>query len=161
MRKLACILVSIAILTASVGVPITGVPAAVDLGGEDFPCRNHGCGCQNAEMCRTQCCCFGPSTPKPVVSDKPDSCCSAKKTPRSVACSSAKSPNNEKTRFAFRSAGCSGVAWNLVTIARLFVSINPLSNLPSLQPQGVLYVSLDSITPLSSVIPVTPPPRHA
>jgi hypothetical protein len=33
--------------------------SAKDL-GQPFPCRNHPCGCQNAEQCWRNCCCFTP-----------------------------------------------------------------------------------------------------
>ncbi|MCB9839228.1 MAG: hypothetical protein H6813_07820 [Phycisphaeraceae bacterium] len=30
-------------------------------GAERFPCESHACGCTDAELCRTDCCCYSPS----------------------------------------------------------------------------------------------------
>jgi hypothetical protein len=56
---------SILVLLGTTGIPL---PMGLPVVDEDFPCRNHACGCLDAEMCRTKCCCF-----KPKVVKKP--CC--------------------------------------------------------------------------------------
>jgi hypothetical protein len=40
---------------------------------EDFPCREHTCGCHTAEQCRTSCCCF-PRAPRVIVEAPCASC---------------------------------------------------------------------------------------
>lgn len=34
------------------------LPATKTIVSADVPCAHHDCGCQTAEQCRTQCCCF-------------------------------------------------------------------------------------------------------
>ena len=43
-------------LALLVGIPLP-LPAAKD-SSRPFPCQHHRCGCQNAEQCWRQCCCF-------------------------------------------------------------------------------------------------------
>jgi len=55
-RRLVVGHVIVAYLVAAIGFPL---PAAASRGeGEAFPCQGHRCGCQSAEQCWRQCCCF-------------------------------------------------------------------------------------------------------
>lgn len=65
---------------------------------EWYPCKDHGCGCSSAEICRTNCCCF----PKQPV-EKESSCCDADHRDE---------PKTEEPHAKFtlviRAASCSG-----------------------------------------------------
>lgn len=67
-QKLTASILTCAFVAASVGFPLPALPIR---GDAEFPCRDHGCGCYSAEMCRTNCCCY-PAISRP---EKP-SCCS-------------------------------------------------------------------------------------
>jgi len=64
--KFTASILLLAFVAASIGFPM---PSFVPRGDADFPCRGHNCGCDSAEMCRTNCCCF------PAFSQKKQSSC--------------------------------------------------------------------------------------
>jgi hypothetical protein len=57
-RRLVVGLVLFAYFTATTGFPLPATAARDD--GAPFPCQGHRCGCQSAEQCWSQCCCFSP-----------------------------------------------------------------------------------------------------
>jgi hypothetical protein len=66
-RRLVVGAVLLAYLVAATGFPTPAAASRND--GEAFPCQGHRCGCQSAEQCRRQCCCFSPEV---------DACCKRK-----------------------------------------------------------------------------------
>lgn len=125
-------------LGAMVGVPVPSASTFTTTADENFPCKNHGCGCRTAEMCRTACCCFKP---EPVTT----SCCSAK-------------PEESKpARAAFEALKCQNIdGWNLLHCPIVAVVSVPAFNKPSL-PAVVRRHFSDSI-PASNALEVAPPP---
>ncbi len=76
-NQLTSVATTTVFLLAMVGFPL---PELGPQGGEDFPCKDHGCGCTSALMCRTACCCVKQPA---VETNKPEptgGCCSTKKT---------------------------------------------------------------------------------
>ncbi len=93
--KFASVLTTVTMLLAIVGFPL---PQSEPKGDADFPCRDHGCGCTTALMCRTACCCVKPAK-KPLANKSLGGCCSAKKdTPA------------KKTGWAIGATGCQGLS---------------------------------------------------
>ena len=45
-----------------------------------YPCMAHACGCNNAQQCLSNCCCFGPAAAKMAAAK------SSEKTPRRACC---------------------------------------------------------------------------
>jgi len=57
-RSSAAMALIVAYLAAAIGIPL---PVRVDKDrSRPFPCQDHACGCQNAEQCWHQCCCYSP-----------------------------------------------------------------------------------------------------
>lgn len=64
------------LLWIGAGAPMPPERSPVRIAADtDFPCRGHGCGCRDAEMCRTSCCCVKP---RPT-------CCASRKAARPSA----------------------------------------------------------------------------
>lgn len=58
-RRTVALLALFAYMTAIVGVPL---PASVNKQhASPFPCQHHSCGCQTAEQCWGECCCYSTS----------------------------------------------------------------------------------------------------
>ena len=85
--RLIGILTLLGFWAASVGFPVANLPEKAD---EDFPCRGHRCGCLNAEMCRTHCCCQKPAAVRTCCArkaannchhERPDEECSRAEAP--------------------------------------------------------------------------------
>jgi len=55
-RRLVVGPIIVAYLVAAVGFPLPATASRGD--GGAFPCQGHRCGCQTAEQCWRQCCCF-------------------------------------------------------------------------------------------------------
>ena len=97
--KLASILTTVTMLLAIVGFPL---PQSGPMGDADFPCRDHGCGCTTALMCRTACCCAKPAV-KPALTKTKSAggCCSTKNdTPK------------KKTGWVIGATECQGLSAN-------------------------------------------------
>jgi hypothetical protein len=54
---LVCVAV-VAYCASAVGIAIPLPAASPKVATEPFPCQHHRCGCQTADQCRRQCCCF-------------------------------------------------------------------------------------------------------
>jgi hypothetical protein len=127
-RIISCILL-MAWLRARVGVPGPGEAMQQEASGEDFPCRGHGCGCRNAEMCRTACCC---AKAEPVA----HSCCS--EGPKA----NAERPQRETV---FQVLKCQGLhAWNVV-------------GLLALTSQDTFVLEFSASAPLRTMLDCAPP----
>jgi len=125
------------------------VPQAVDKpSDEDFPCKHHACGCVDAVMCRTACCCF--KTTKDVVEPR-SSCCS--KRDAAGPCEESKRP------LRLQSPSCAGIAYVLLIYG---VMLSP-NTAPAVNftPVSGARIALEHQKLASSIslIPSTPPPR--
>lgn len=169
-RHLVSLLTIGCYLLATVNVPLPALSALED---SDFPCRDHGCGCLDAVMCRTRCCCIKPA--KPVVK-----CCKKGKKelagcPLPVgkslvsASTSLKSPQDapsQPPRPGQRTAG-----WIIGTMKcqgamPTFAAVGPVAPIePELQarlapsPKYDATCTVALIKPQNSLSPSAPPPR--
>jgi hypothetical protein len=57
-RRFGAAVALFAYLAAAIGFPLPATFASHKDRSEPFPCRDHACGCQNAEECWSGCCCF-------------------------------------------------------------------------------------------------------
>jgi hypothetical protein len=86
LRLPLALLLTAAVWLASVGVTAIRLetPATGPLDAREwFPCIDHGCGCQSAEMCRTACCCRPVALPAaraqkaPPAATASSTCCAS------------------------------------------------------------------------------------
>ena len=111
-RRCVAGLLAGAILFASTGitpvwVPPVEQPAVTSDSDEGFFCKDHQCGCQTAEMCRTHCCCRGTvaaSSPQPAAR----SCCADQKAGTDKPVVSTTTPETAGLRLVIQSAECAG-----------------------------------------------------
>lgn len=134
-------------LASSIGMP---VPEFSEKAAEDYPCRDHACGCRTAEMCRTHCCCFKP---KPITS-----CCKSKKTPLKCA---VPQPRNEGRSLCLviRALDCKGLTAFWVSLGAIFP---PLVTVVDLRPRASgdrVLPAPNDLQPLAYLQPEKPPPR--
>jgi hypothetical protein len=54
-RRFMVALMLCAYLLTACGMPVS---ARIDKSGEPFPCQHHACGCQTAQQCWDDCCCY-------------------------------------------------------------------------------------------------------
>jgi len=146
LRKATTFLLIVIFWAGAVGLPVPQI--GMSLGDEDFPCRGHNCGCLDAEMCRTNCCCF------------PEFSAAAKaKTTETHSCCSAKKAKDEPVGCVMKALGCRGVD-------SLVVHLPPLDYFRELRlferarRLGVIFHAED-IAHFTDLEPVTPPPRIA
>lgn len=154
-----------ALLFASTGLtPFWRVPAvgsaAPDEAGEWFPCRDHHCGCVDAAMCRTHCCCYPKSAP-PVGKPAGGSCCStseedSKETDTRAPARECGAPSG---RLVIRSAECAGrsMFWVLTAFCchlppPRFVFERPVRRAP-------VDLAVPVLTDQTFLPPDPPPPR--
>lgn len=93
--RVTALITLLAVFAAGTGAPMPGQFNQAD---EDFPCRDHACGCVNAEICRTACCCFKPAK---------RTCCSAEAKPHEDA--PVKAPSGGLLIGALNCKGVTGV----------------------------------------------------
>ena len=142
----------IAFLAAIVGLP---VPRIIKKSDEDFPCRYHACGCIDAEMCRTNCCCFKPES---TVS----SCC--RNVRRDSECQKATKKSRDTgeeqavtlTLEALKCKGLMAVWSNLGILYYSCVRTTIVTENIFFDDRVVLH---DHLTPLCYLEPAPPPPR--
>jgi len=141
-----------AVTAAAVAGALVGLPAPAPVNKpstEAFPCQHHACGCMDAEMCRTHCCCFKP---------KVKSCCSARKAAEQG--DDERGDDDADSRGAgIQAASCAGV--NYVVVA---MSIPVVKDTWHVQSIGAELCGV--ISPLSLALPnsrdlppALPPPR--
>jgi hypothetical protein len=137
-----------AIAALSVRLPL---PRPVEkVSDEDFPCKYHACGCVDAEMCRTRCCCFKPKT---TGAERGQASCCSRRAPSPA--DPARTP-----RPAIQSPECAGV--NYVLLAHGAVLSQP-------EATGLVRLTLDPGDRLTlagstppddrALTPPHPPPR--
>jgi len=153
-------------VAAIVGVPApTPLPPKAD---EDFPCRWHACGCMNAEMCRTHCCCFKPA----ATAEAAHSCCHGGKDaadePHADAaktCDASGSKNDsgsQSIEWSFhptlQSLTCKGQTLSWVTAGFIATPAGRLElSLP--RPVATIALHIVSIPPSNCIEPSLAPPR--
>ncbi|MCB9851784.1 MAG: hypothetical protein H6819_01710 [Phycisphaerales bacterium] len=133
----------------AVGLPIPQL--SLPLGDASFPCRGHGCGCLDAEMCRTNCCCFPEFSAAARAADA-----KAASTP---SCCSAKKANKKPIGLLMNPLSCRRVD-------SLAFSLPPLDWFRDLRVfeerrADAVPSSHEAPVPLAEIEPVTPPPRFA
>lgn len=147
-RQLSSAITIMAFLLAIVGFPL---PQSIPGGDEDFPCKDHGCGCTTALMCRTACCCAKPAVKTKIETAKPaGGCCSTKHDNRQKA---------PKSRWAIQAASCQGLS---ATWSGLGLIVPPEFN-----PTGLILVrhivsqlpTDHHLIPLATLLIEPPPPR--
>lgn len=155
------------ILVASMGLGIAAPDrdAGNVASGEWFPCRNHGCGCVSAEMCRNHCCCFKPEKPKPAPPTKPPRPCCAtqevEQTPKPKQPQEQNTDANDGVMMVIRSAACHGRDLTLVFVVPTWTfeaSVRDMDMPPvifQLSPYCPIFADLTTI----DIDP--PPPRCA
>ena len=164
-RRCLPFLLAGAILFASVGLspvwaPVPQPVAGPTDSGEWFPCKDHHCGCLNAEMCRTQCCCHltWPSA-EPVPPKKP--CCSHKQSEPERPIAADASPPASGVTLAMQSAGCAGRApgWVATKVACWLVQHTAVVlRVPLPVERSDTHVV--AVRPQASLRPEPPPPRE-
>lgn len=138
----------VAILVVTTGIPL---PTKLVSSNEEFPCKNHGCGCLNAEMCRTNCCCVKP------VSAKKTSCCSMPPTKKGQK----QDPKDgSKARgLVIGALQCKGVS----VLLAFGISLVPPTPRVALQEPITIVAQLRNVTDdfpeLLELQPPVPPPR--
>ncbi|MEZ6084694.1 MAG: hypothetical protein R3E58_12375 [Phycisphaerae bacterium] len=98
-RQLTSTMTILALLLAIIGFPL---PPQVPDSDEDFPCKDHGCGCTNALMCKTACCCAPPAPKLSLKTQAPTGGCCSTKSPKKTA--------TPKSGWVFQSQSCQGIA---------------------------------------------------
>lgn len=139
-QKLASLLTAVTMLLAIVGFPL---PQSELLGDEHFPCRDHGCGCTSALMCKTACCCVKPVVEKPKL---PGSCCSAKKE-----------STKQKMGWVIGATECQGLSATWSGLG-LIVPPSPENVLYGLVQHNVSALPTDQVFHQLAGLPVEPPP---
>lgn len=158
-------------LIGTIGIPVIPILPIVD---EEFPCRDHGCGCLSAEMCRTRCCCrksVHPSsaTERPHAHPAPPhnrkagkSCCTLNSRSESpVESRAGRHPGNIRERILSPATplGCQGIKtfWASVLTfwqppAEICPGITPSRRLPKAQRRSTIAFDTPE--------PPVPPPRY-
>jgi len=153
-RRIMSSVAIVAFLAATIGVPVPqiGSVRSTNHADEDYPCRDHACGCLNAAMCQSQCCCF-PKPSAPV-----STCCSRKAKTRSPdATTPAK--GHRPVGLVINALGCrSGYSlWMALTVVFPAPGSAPEW---TVSPPIVRFTSpRERIASQSSLDPDTPPPR--
>lgn len=177
-RHFVSVLTICCYVAATVNVPLPAPSASAEL---DFPCQFHGCGCVDAVMCRTQCCCIKPVQPVKRVA----SCCNKAKKPlpgcplptaaTQVAASPTISPNTppesepQQPRPAQQTGGWTIGAMKCRGLMPTFAAIGPVApiepgRLALLEPimHVVAIMLVTAIISQYALDPPAPPPRsHA
>lgn len=169
-RHLVSLLTIGCYLLATVNVPLPALSALED---SDFPCRNHGCGCLDAVMCRTRCCCIKPV--RPVVK-----CCKKGKkelagcplpvgqslVAASTSSKSVQDAQSRPPRPAQRTGGWIMGTMKCQGAMPTFAAVGPVAPIepevrPHLEPKchGGVAVVVALLTPQDSLDPSAPPPR--
>lgn len=157
----ACLTVGftlLGVLLSSTGVSVSFVFASVQTSttqsSEWFPCKGHGCGCDSAEMCRTNCCCF----PKAQTPSQP-SCCSGKTKSTNETESDA---SKSQGLVVMRSRECSGMPTGALLFTIGQWQAEPAANdnmIPDL-PAQLINLSTDAPITSASLLIDPPPPRR-
>lgn len=149
---LVCLLIG-AVLCASTGISLVPLRKPVASASDEwFPCKDHGCGCISAEMCRTHCCCRKPApTPKPARK----SCCAHESAdvPAQPQETSASHSSGTSWHLVIQSASCSGrdSGWLMKSVAWTFqfhqCEIPPSTSVEWVEVAGVTVPSSLSLPP--------------
>lgn len=148
-RIISAILVP-AFLAATIGFPIPEWPAK---SGKDFPCKDHACGCFNAEMCRTQCCCFKPAAEK--------SCCTKSEDDRKaeVGCDEGEASANRLAGTVIAPLTCKGATSHWIAVSFSF-GLRSIEVIPTPSPGKECKAPVgDRVPPDATLLPDVPPPR--
>lgn len=141
----------VTILLVTTGIPLPAGHAKTD---EEFPCRNHGCGCRSAEMCRKHCCCFKHK--------------SAHKSPHGCPMGKHATADDRNKREQSRTSGgliisaleCKGLAIGLFTARiTLFLDAHVALRLMHLPDAGKQDALRETSVSQSTVEPLDSPPR--
>ena len=146
--KLTSSILLLAFAAASIGFPM---PSFVPRGDADFPCRGHNCGCDSAEACRTNCCCF------PAFSQKTQSSCCGSQS--SDLCDDTVSDADSSFTIVIGALNCRGEAGKwlslppTLTTGRLIVC----DNAPEIERHPPINSTIPIVFDLQ---PEPPPPRR-
>ena len=180
-QLLVAAMVAIALLAASLGVPVLIEPERDT--SRPFPCMHHRCGCGSAEACWHGCCCMtlaqklawakehGVTPPEYALAQAGHEGLDESNSPKVCgSCSHRHGCESSTAKTAGRKVGlvlsedfrrCNGLASLWLTIGH---ALPPRveTNVPRYQPAPVAWLvetsqSAESL-PLS---PATPPPRHS
>jgi hypothetical protein len=126
-----------------------------DEGNEEwYPCKDHGCGCISAQMCRTNCCCE-KDEPEQVVVEKAaeeDSCCAADEAQVTD------SGGDEAVRIVLQSPRCSGRDPSRMLVVPVWLH-EPIADVIALSPTVFVCVAVHRDPGSLSMEPEPPPPR--
>ena len=151
-RSISTILV-LAYLAATIGFPISDRPIKT---AEDFPCRDHACGCLNADMCRTQCCCFKPTPTK--------SCCSKGRRAEcddSAVCEAGEAPSDQIVGLVIAPLSCQGKTSHWVAVS-CDLGLAFAIRVPAPVSGSRRKIPFNDFIPVTnSILPEVPPPRAA
>jgi hypothetical protein len=149
-------------MAAVTGIPVPMPRPVPALSDEDFPCRNHACGCLSAAMCRTACCCeksvavvVREPTPEPE-----HSCCQAKTSEAEPPPKNASEPTAPEGVPVLTALSCQGI-W-MVTLTAAPV-LSPVDNQVVIAGPtslaGELLTALETLPPGTCLDVPVPPPR--
>lgn len=140
---------------AVIGIPIPVSPQGMLVSDEDFPCRDHNCGCLNAEMCRTSCCCAIPSVDAEIA----ESCCKGGSEDCSDAPGACEEASDSDAQVAvIRALSCRGLTLDWVMVGVVLEDAADI-RLPAPAPAGCHPKSNDKVPqPPIADVPY-PPPR--
>jgi hypothetical protein len=148
-RRLVVGPVLLAYLVAAVGFPLQATAAKND--GDSFPCQGQRCGCQTADQCRRQCCCFSSVENFQKETTTADACCKAD-------VSKSRPPGGRNCPIA-SPLRCQGVTVLWVAATTGFAP-PPICDW---QPHWPLVWNIETVDQTScqfASLPSTPPPRH-
>ncbi|MCG8406301.1 MAG: hypothetical protein MI923_13975 [Phycisphaerales bacterium] len=150
LRRITTSLLLLAFVGATIGLP---VPRLVDKADEDFPCRYHACGCLDARMCRTNCCCF-----KPVKAAS--SCCQSVCRDSEREKTGEDSPDGGLTvTLSIDALKCKGLTAVRANLGMLYCSTAYPAVISELTVSDDTAVLHEHVRPLCSLEPPLPPPR--
>lgn len=155
-RRIVSAATLLAFLAAGIGLPVPQVvrPSLPKHADEDYPCRDHACGCLNAAMCRAHCCCF-PHRPRRVAS-----CCAVRKTRPKPTTTPKRRDRRHPLGLAIDALGCRGVvSLSWVSLVDVFPPLRATQRCSTARPAGRLMLSRGRLLPQAFLQPETPPPR--
>ena len=158
-RFIACLTLGTFTLSL-VGLPTPRVqssPRAAGHADEGYPCRDHACGCLNAEMCRTHCCCGHRVVRRPNPRQYGHACCHSR--PTSPDSTDQPRGNAKSTGLAINALGCRGISLSWVISGVVLSAPARRDPFPTRQANTYSRPS-NSQAPLSRALePASPPPR--
>lgn len=144
-------------------------PLPASAASDDWPCRDHQCGCSSPEACRTNCCCFPIEPIQKIVTLTKQSqlpACHPPQEPTHAVklVADATTPaedRSDQAGLSLRSTTCAGTfAWLLVICRIGWIPAG--DSLDLIEPIGELRkFSVDTSTLISRTIELDPPPPRS